>query len=149
MKIKFNWGTGIVVAIVLFMAFILSFVYRSLTPEYSHELVSEDYYKDELHYQKEIDKLNNALNLDKNISLHVSGKGITIVFPKDKDFNKISGTISFQRMSNSKLDFSQEINLSNHQVFIPENKLVTGKWEVKIDWIYMKEEYLLKESIFY
>lgn len=55
MKIKFNWGTGIVIAMVLFMTFILTFVYKSLTPQYTHDLVSEDYYKDELLYQKEID----------------------------------------------------------------------------------------------
>ena len=28
--------------------------------DYNHHLVSKDYYKDELHYQEEIDKLNNA-----------------------------------------------------------------------------------------
>ena len=61
MKIKINWGTGIVIAIVLFIAFILSFVYKTIfMEEYEHHLVSEDYYKDELHYQEEIDKLNNA-----------------------------------------------------------------------------------------
>ncbi|NOQ92040.1 MAG: cytochrome C oxidase Cbb3, partial [Flavobacteriaceae bacterium] len=47
MKIKINWGTGIVIAMLMFMTFILTFVYKSLTQEYTHELVSEDYYKDE------------------------------------------------------------------------------------------------------
>jgi hypothetical protein len=149
MKIKFNWGTGIFIAIVLFMTFILTFVYKSFSEKYRHELVSEDYYGDELRYQEEIDKLNNALKLNEDISLHVSNKGITIVFPEDIDFNKIFGIISFQRLSNKKLDFNQEINLKSHTVLIPENKLVLGKWEVKIDWLYEDEKYLLKESIFY
>ena len=52
-KIKISWSAGIVIAMVSFMVFILSFVYKSIAmDEYQHELVSEDYYKDELHYQE-------------------------------------------------------------------------------------------------
>jgi hypothetical protein len=149
MKIKFNWGTGIVIAIVLFMTFILSFVYRSLTQEYTHELVSEDYYKDELHYQQDIDKLNNALKLSENIKLTNSNKGIIIHFPEDKDYKKISGVISFQRYSNIKLDFEQDIVLKNHTILIPDSKLILGKWIIKIDWKYEEEGYLFKENWFY
>lgn len=150
MNIKINWGTGIVIAMVAFMVFILSFVYKSVAIEkYGHELVSEDYYKDELYYQQEIDKLNNASKLIQNITLHNSAKGITIKFPEDKNFKKIKGTIFFQRLSNEKLDFTQEINLDNNIVLIPDNLLVSGKWIVKIDWTFEKETYLFKESWFY
>ena len=150
MKIKINWGTGIVIAIVLFMIFILSFVYKTIAiDKYEHHLVSEDYYKDELYYQKEIDKLNNAAKLSENIALSNSEKGITISFPQDKDFNKIKGTIYFMRRSNIKLDFKKEIKLSNHFIIIPDSLLVSGKWIIKIDWQYNDEEYLLKESWFY
>jgi len=150
MKIKINWGTGIVIAMVLFMIFILSFVYKTIAVDkYEHHLVSEDYYKDELYYQKEIDKLNNAAKLSENITLSNSEKGITISFPQDKDFNKIKGKIHFQRRSNLKLDFEKEIKLSDHFIIIPDSLLVSGKWIIKIDWQYNDEEYLLKESWFY
>ena len=150
MKIKINWGTGIVIALVLFMIFILSFVYKTIAVDkYEHHLVSEDYYKDELYYQKEIDKLNNAAKLSENITLSNSEKGITISFPEDKDFNKIKGRIYFQRRSNLKLDFKKEIKLSDHFIIIPDSLLVSGKWIIKIDWQYNDEEYLLKESWFY
>ncbi len=44
MKIKINWGTGIVIAMVLFIIFILSFVYKTIAVDkYEHHLVSEDY----------------------------------------------------------------------------------------------------------
>jgi len=149
MKIKFNWGTGIVIAMVLFMIFILSFVYKSLTPEYSHDLVSDDYYKDELHYQKEIDKLNNALKLETKISLSNSDEGITIQFPDSINYQNIEGTISLQRYNNSNLDISKEIKLTSKKILIPASQLVTGKWIVKIDWKYKDEEYLFKDSWFY
>ena len=149
MKIKINWGVGIVIAMVLFMAFILTFVYKSLTPEYTHELVSEDYYKDELHYQEEIDKLNNAAKLKTKISLSNSDEGITIKFPENLDYKLVKGNISFQRYNNSNLDISKEIKLTSEKILIPASQLVTGKWIVKIDWKYKDEEYLFKDSWFY
>ena len=60
MKLKISWPTGIIIAITAFVIFILSFVYKvTFMPKYGHHLVSEDYYKDELNYQQEIDKENN------------------------------------------------------------------------------------------
>ncbi len=149
MKLKINWGTGIVIAMVLFMTFILSFVYKSFTQEYSHDLVSEDYYKDELHYQKEIDKLNNAVRLESKIILSNSDKGITIKFPDNFDYQNINGNISFQRYSNSVLDFNKNIELTSDKFLIPDSLLVSGKWIIKIDWKYKGEEYLFKDSWFY
>ena len=150
MKIKINWGTGIVIAIVLFIIFILSFVYRTIfIEEYEHHLVSEDYYKEELHYQEEIDKMNNANLLIENVSLRNTDKGIIIHFPDDKDYNKIKGTVYFLRRSNKKFDFERKIDLKNNSMLIEDKMLVPGKWEIKVDWQYKDEDYLLKESWFY
>ena len=105
--------------------------------------------KDELYYQEEIDKLNNASKLSENITLSNSSQGITIQFPENLDFNKIKGTIYFLRRSNYKLDFDKEIKLNDHFIIIPDSLLVSGKWIIKIDWQYNDEKYLLKESWFY
>lgn len=150
MKFRLNWGWGIFIAMLAFMIFILSFVYKSIAmDEYQHELVSEDYYRDELHYQEEIDKLNNAKALSKNIRLNNSKEGILISFPDDIEQGVIEGTIYFQRLSNEKLDFKEKIELTEYQQLIPAEKLVSGKWIVKIDWKIEEEEYLFKESWFY
>ncbi len=150
MKIRLNWGTSIVIAIVLFMAFILSFVYKTIfIDKYEHHLVSEDYYKEELHYQDEIDKINNANLLIKNVSISNSKKGILIKFPENLNYENISGTISFLRRSNHQLDFEIKIELTSHSIIIEDKLLVAGKWEIKIDWKNNDEEYLLKESWFY
>lgn len=150
MKIKISWSAGIVIAMVSFMVFILSFVYKSIAmDEYQHELVSEDYYKDELHYQEEIDKLNNAKKLEEDIVLKNTKEGVLVQFPIEMDNNEINGRIHFQRLSNKKLDFTEEIRLENHQQLIDAEKLVSGKWVVRIDWQYGEELYLFKDSWFY
>jgi len=150
MKFKFNWGTGIFIAMLSFMIFILSFVYKAVAvDEYQHELVSEDYYKDELHYQEEIDKLNNAVTLAQDIQISNSDQGVLITFPKDIKESSIIGDITFQRLSNEKLDFTETIKLVDHEQLIPAAKLVSGKWIIKIDWKTGENEYLYKDSWFY
>jgi len=152
MKIKWNWGTGIVIAMVLFMAFILQFVYRaSMVAENKHSLVSEDYYKDEIHYQEEIDKVNKGNALKENISVIQNESGLLIRFPKEFEASSLSGTVYFQRLSNEKLDFSKDIkdNLSDHTIYISDEQLVDGKWELKIDWKVKDESYMYKETLFY
>ena len=149
MKIKWNWGTGIVVAMVLFMIFILQFVYRvTFVDKYDHHLVSDDYYKDELHYQKEIDKLNKAFELDENVNFLNTPEGLLIKFPTEFEGKKIEGNIFFIRLSNEKLDFTEEIILKEHAMTVSKDKLLPGKWEIRIEWKYKDQDYLTKESLF-
>ena len=147
---KMNWGTGIVIAMISFMVFILTFVYRSVVmDEYQHELVSEDYYRDELHYQEEIDKLKNASNLEVDVQLTRDTEGITLHFPKSLQPDKITGTISLQRPSDKRLDLSMSIELSGHDFQIPDRDLASGKYIVVVDWKHEDSEYMFKDEIFY
>ncbi|MFM2010754.1 MAG: hypothetical protein RLZZ479_1145, partial [Bacteroidota bacterium] len=55
MKIKFNWGTGIVIAFALFMTFILYFVVEvQSNSKYDNDLVVEEYYKHDAHFGEEM-----------------------------------------------------------------------------------------------
>lgn len=149
MKLKISWPTGIILAIAAFVIFILSFVYLSFTPKYGHDLVSEDYYKDELNYQQEINKENKGILLKENISLKKVSNGLQITFPSEFDFNSISGIIYFQRLSNGKIDFQLPIELESHQLLITQDQLVDGRWDVKIEWEVNIAKYLFKEKIIY
>ena len=75
--------------------------------------------------------------------------GVTLFFPENIPQDNISGVITFQRLSNQKLDFTEEINLTDHKQFIPETKIVPGKWLVRIEWKNEDEEYLYKDSWFF
>ena len=60
---KFTWGHGIVVALGLFISFILYLIFVFPIGKQNSELVTENYYEDELSYQKVIDAKNNAATL--------------------------------------------------------------------------------------
>jgi len=147
---KINWGTGIVLAFIGFISFIMYFVITmNVDRRYHHELVTEDYYAEELKYQNDVDKSNNAKKLKENITYTKSDEGLTIVFPKNMDFKNISGNVFLYRPSNKHLDFDIDISLSKPYLLIPDNRLVDGRWNIKIDWQYNGESYLFQEFINY
>jgi len=150
MKYKISWPTGIVIAIIAFVVFILSFVFRVTFMEaYNHHLVSEEYYKDELNYQQEIDKLNNAGILKEDITLKKVDNGLLISFPSEFEPTQISGLISFMRLSNDKIDFQFPIRLKSNKYLLNDDDLVEGRWDVKIEWKVNNTTYLFKEKIMY
>jgi hypothetical protein len=147
---KFNWGTGIVLAFIGFIAFIMYFIVSmNINDKYDHDLVSEDYYADELQYQNDINKLKNSKDLETNISYQKNTDGLLIKFPKDIDYKQIKGKVFLYRPSNKQLDFEAAISLSNPYLLIPDKRLVDGRWNIKIDWQYKGKSYLFKESINY
>jgi len=147
---KVNWGTGIVIAFVGFITFIMYFVINmNVNDKYNHDLVTEEYYKEELKYQDDIDKLNNAKSLETNVSYQKTDDGLLIQFPQTFDVKKITGKMFLYRPSNKHLDFESSISLSNTYLLIPDKRLVDGRWNIKIDWQYNGKSYLYKESIMY
>ena len=147
---KINWGTGIVLAFIGFIAFILYFVVSMMANDkYDHDLVADDYYKQELEYQNDIDKEENAKALLENVSYKRTKEGIIISFPSNLEPKDIKGKVFLYRPSNKQLDFETTISLSKSHLLIPDSRLVGGRWNIKIDWQYSGESYLFKEQIIY
>lgn len=147
---KINWGTGIVLAFIGFISFIMYFIITmNFDSKYEHDLVTEDYYTEELDYQNDINKLENSKKLNENISYKKTEDGLIIQFPKDIDPGKIIGKLFLYRPSNKQLDFETPLSLSKPYLLIPDKSLVDGRWNIKIDWQYNGNSYLFKESINY
>ena len=143
---KLNWGVGIVITIACFIGFIMFFVIKMSTDKkYDHDLVTEEYYKQELAYQDQIDAQQNSARLAKNIQVEVTAEGIQILFPSEK--KDIKGEVSLYRPSNKKLDIEIPISLENQQMLIPAEKLVEGKYKLSINWKSNETTYLYKKDL--
>nr|WP_321247148.1 FixH family protein [uncultured Psychroserpens sp.] len=147
---KFNWGTGIVLVFIGFISFIMYFVINMNTVEkYSTSLVTKDYYEAELEYQNDINKETNAKDLVLDLSWKRTNKGLEITFPETMDKDKITGKVFLYRPSNEQVDFETAISLSNHNLLIPDNRLLDGRWNITVDWEYNGKSYLYKKEITY
>lgn len=147
---KINWGTGIVIAFIAFISFIMYFVINMMTNDkYEFDLVTENYYGQELEFQHDLDKQENAKNLEENISWSRTNDGILIQFPENLEIHNITGNVFLYRPSNKHLDFETEISLSSHTLLIPDKRLLGGPWNIKVDWQYKENSYMYKKDINY
>lgn len=146
---KLNWGTWMVLVLVGFISFIMYFVVTMLTnKDYDQDLVVEDYYKAELHYQEEIDAEENALSLKENVQVSNKNGIWNIILPKAINLEEIEGAVHLYRPSNKILDFEIPLaDLDSHKITIPNEKLLSGRWNIMVNWTYNNEEYLFKKEI--
>ncbi|WP_430613785.1 FixH family protein [Flavobacterium sp. JP2137] len=145
---KFNWGTGIVIAIVSFMIFILQYVIKVQTNSaYDNELVTENYYQEEVEVDGEYNRELNSNNMKSAVQFELAPEGVLIVFSDEFDYKDITGTIFLYRPSNQKLDFEIPISLSSSNLLIPNKDLVDGRWNITVDWEYKNKGYRYTEYL--
>ena len=147
---KFNWGTGIVLAFIGFISFVMYFVIRMNTEDRAdHELVTQEYYKRELAYQNEIDAEKNAVAANAQLKISKTVEGLAVRFPEKFETKEITGKVSLYRPSNRHLDFNFPISLSNTHLLIPDSRLLDGRWDITIEWSYKGKTFLHKEKLTY
>lgn len=145
---KINWGTGIVIAIVLFMSFILFFIITMTTDStYDYEMVVDDYYKQEIGFQDELDGRNNAAKLPFKIQVQKSEAGVQLIFPEEIASQMENGIVSFYRINKKDFDFEKKILLSENKMLIPANELLLGRWDITVRWEMNGKTYINQEQI--
>lgn len=147
---KINWGTYIVIAFALFISFIMYFVVKVQSDsKYDNDLVVEEYYKHDVHFQDEMARIQNAHDLKVKPVITVGLNGITIVFPADFAPKDIKGTVALYRPSNKKFDFLLPISFTDSaSLFIAKDKLIGGEWDINMEWKYKGKSYLTKQEIY-
>ncbi|GIM49189.1 hypothetical protein CAPN003_06410 [Capnocytophaga stomatis] len=145
---KIGWGTGIVIAFVIFIAFIMYFVVNmTINKKYDHDFVTEDYYKKELSYQNMMIKAKKTEEEQMTVQIKPSSEGITLIFPSKITEENVAGTVSFYRPSDQKRDFRIPLQLKNKQMLIPINVLSKGRWNVEVNYTFNKNEYISIKNI--
>lgn len=132
---KFSWGHGIVLALGSFIAFILFMILIFPNGQKNSELVSDDYYHDELTYQTVIDSKKNADLLAEKPTFQQMPSGIKILFP-EKDLPE-NGKVNFElyRTDDSNLDVKKELSLDKaNAILIPAKVISKGSYTLKIKW---------------
>lgn len=137
-----NWGKGIVLTCAVFICGIAFMVYTTMTKNI--DLVTKNYYEEEIKYQQQIDKMNNTSVLDKKPTVETTSQEVIIIYP----FKDVVGEITFYRPSDAKMDLKFPIQPDkNMKQIIGLDKLGSGLWKVKIKWNAGGVEYYNEEKI--
>ncbi|MDF1697980.1 MAG: FixH family protein [Saprospiraceae bacterium] len=125
---KFNWGHGIFVFYVCFVAAVVTALVASFSVD--HSLVVDDYYAKDLAYQSQYTKTQNNLNKQGvTVDNDKKNKEILIDFIST---GKVEGSINFYRPSDKSKDFT--VKIKEDKIIISTADLLPGKWVLKIDW---------------
>lgn len=145
-KSKFNWGTGILITIIIFMVITISTVIFLMNQRV--DLVASDYYDKGIHHQEQIDRMNRTNKMGNEVSITPENGFIRLVLPKYFAQKSLNGTIQFYRPSDSKKDFAVALTIdTSAQQFISTQNMVKGYWKVKLNFTRDEVEYY-KESSF-
>lgn len=106
-------------------------VYKAVQQDY--DLVTSDYYAEELVYQEKIDQMKNALKLSDNAKLTWTEKGLVIEFPEELQGRKMTARVNMYCVTEKDNDFSiSEENWALADLAIPAGKFNSGRWVAKI-----------------
>ncbi len=128
-----NWGYRVTALYISFVIMMLVLV--SMAVKQDFDLVSPDYYRQEIEYQNRIDKINNTQKLKEPLTFQIDdeAKQIHVQFPKN--LNAPNGKILLYRPTDSKKDVLIDVatDTGNTQS-IDIAALQKGLWRIKIDW---------------
>lgn len=149
-KIKINWGTGLVIGMVLFISFIMFLVIKmSTNTAYDHELVEEEYYEQELVLEDKLLARKNYVYLKAPITGKKTENGWELTFPEVLNNKALTGTVFLYRPSAKQLDFQLPLEVSSSIMLIPKDRLVDGRWNISVEFLFDGKTHLYEKQILY
>lgn len=138
---KLNWGWRIALLYGGFVVLIITMVCLAMNQKV--DLVTSDYYEQELKYQEKIDKTKRTLELSESLTWNLSTDGLFLKFPKQFKNQVVKGTVYFFRPSDESMDTRVKfvVNDTSGTVVVPTNKLRPGVYKMQIDWDGKNESY--------
>ncbi|MDX5436302.1 MAG: FixH family protein [Pontibacter sp.] len=141
------WPYAIIAAIVLFMGYIAMFVYKAMQQDV--DLVSKDYYEQEIKYQDQIDRIGRTKAAgDVMINYNPEAQHILVQLPESFKAQSINGKVNLFRPSDDKLDQELPLQLGRDlSQLVETTELEKGLWKVRVSFTAAEESYYAEQTI--
>lgn len=131
---KWNWGHGITAFIIGFMLFMAILVYKTFTVEF--DLVSEDYYAQEMAYEDRMNQVRNLNALGEAPEVLQGNEAIVVKLPEEH-LGGSKGTLVFYNPADKESDRLFEFEADQGGILqISKEELTAAYYEVRIQWEY-------------
>lgn len=142
-----NFGGKIIILYLSFVGLILTLVFMSYGQKV--ELVSADYYAQEINFQQKINATNNEKSLSgASITHSINGNSVILKIDSVLLTNDFNGTVTFFRPSDSSKDFQLKMNFVNNEQIIDSKKLIHGAYKLQLSWTSNQKNYFKEEVLF-
>ena len=143
---KINWGTGILIFLILFLS--AAFVFIVFAMRQDVNLVHEDYYEKGADYSQQMNVEARSAEFANAVQTRIEGESLFIDFDTTFTLRIDSGNVLLFRPSNSSLDFNMPIKSSESSILIPKSKLMPGRYILKLYWYSGGLKYEVDKTVF-
>ncbi len=129
---KFNWGTGILIFLILFLMAAGVFITFAMRQEVN--LVHDDYYERGVDYGDQMKAEARSAVLADSIQSYFENQSLVVDFSHLELMKIDSGSILLYRPSSKSLDLKMPLDYSTGFMSIPRDELIRGRYILKLNW---------------
>lgn len=140
-----NWGRVILIVYLLFVGGMVFMVIKSFNNDY--DLVTDDYYAEELKFEDQISASKNAVEFRDSIIINKSAEDVEVQFPSAFK-TATTGELHFYKAANADDDIIMPLQLDeNGRQVMRRNTINAGFYTVKIKWVKNNINYYTEKTI--
>jgi len=129
---KFNWGTGILIFLILFLLACAAFIIFAMRQDVN--LVHKDYYEKGVDHTDKMNVDARSTQFGDKIQIDYTNEYLLIRFEESMVASIDSGKVLLYRPSSSKQDALFPMIFSENVIKIPKENLISGRYILKLSW---------------
>ena len=142
------WPLGIIITFAVFFAGTVGLVVMAVSQKV--DLVSADYYEQELKFQGRIDRVERTRSAASQaaIAYDATARSISIALPPDQARHKVWGSVELYRPSAAGMDRTVGFDPDANGVQrLDATGMAPGLWRVRVTWTAEKLNYYLDQKV--
>jgi hypothetical protein len=129
---KFNWGTGILIFLILFLLACAAFIIFAMRQDVN--LVHKDYYEKGVDHTDKMNVDARSNQFGEKIQIEYNNEYLLVSFDQSLAAKIDSGQVLMYRPSSSKQDVYFPMTFSENSLKIPKDNLISGRYILKLSW---------------
>jgi hypothetical protein len=144
---KLSWGYKIAFVYISFVAFMGILVFKASNQKF--DLVTKDYYEQELEYQQVIDQAANTSRLSSPVSVEKKEGKLKVKFPDEMKDKKKYVDFYLYHAADAKRDFRKTIQVNENEWTQALPGAMSGMYELKLSWEAEGIKYYFEQKLFF
>lgn len=129
---KFNWGTGILIFLIIFLLACAAFIIFALRQDVN--LVHKDYYEKGVDHTDKMNVDARSNQFGAKINIDYNNDYLLVSFDQSLAASIDSGEVLMYRPSGSNQDVYYPMTFSENTLKIPKENLIQGRYILKLSW---------------
>lgn len=141
-----SWGYKILIVYLAFAAGIATMVIKSSSQKI--DLVTPDYYAQELKHQQKIDAVKRTESLSSKVSHAINAGKLEIILPAEFESKETTISVLLYCPADNDRDVKKVFITGNRKVALELPPHIKGAYQLQLSWVSEGNEYFFEEKLF-